>query len=420
MKRQTKNKTWGILPVALLTMVCSCSDGEKIDEPEVDQPAQPIVLTTRGAEAARQLTGFYPVLTQDVAALIDGENQSDNGNFVISPLSASIVLAMTGNAVGSELCDEITGYLGTEDLQGMNELASALLESLPGVDRKTTLALANSVWVNDIYTLNDTYAGLVSGTYNSDIDYFNAGKIEETISRINSWCSRNTDGMITGYMTGLNLNPMTKAVLLNAMNFRSEWRNEELFDANSTEKGVFNGRNGISEASMMKTGQRSMTGIVEDDYTYVMLPLGNGAFNFEVLMQGDETTEGLSGQLSEARKNADVYTKATLVMPKFKVEKELVLNDVLASKGLSHLGDVNDLTLFTTEERGLIQFRQKTLLEVDEKGAKAASVSSSEIQDTFMPDFSEPIEINIDRPFMFFITESSTGACVVSGRITDL
>lgn len=59
---------------------------------------------------------------------------------------------------------------------------------------------------------------------------------------------------------------------------------------------------------------------------------------------------------------------------------------------------------------------QKTVIVVDEKGSTASSASGSSLVFTIA---SEPELFIVNRPFMFFIEEESTGAVVFAGKVEN-
>lgn len=67
-----------------------------------------------------------------------------------------------------------------------------------------------------------------------------------------------------------------------------------------------------------------------------------------------------------------------------------------------------------------ILYSQATSFKVDETGAEAAAITAGGNFATATPTEPEVIEINVDHPFYFSINEYSTGACIISGRITQL
>jgi len=59
--------------------------------------------------------------------------------------------------------------------------------------------------------------------------------------------------------------------------------------------------------------------------------------------------------------------------------------------------------------------KQDAIIKVDEEGTEAAAVSTAGIMATaFMP--SQNIVFHADRPFLYLITETSTGAILFAGK----
>ncbi len=56
----------------------------------------------------------------------------------------------------------------------------------------------------------------------------------------------------------------------------------------------------------------------------------------------------------------------------------------------------------------------KAYIDVDEKGTEAAAATAVVVGVTSMP--LEPIQVKIDRPFIFFIIDNETGTILFMGR----
>ena len=410
------------LPVLILGFMTSCSDNDSPKEKEEEYELTKVIhLPEKSRATAEKLGDFYLSLTANVADYLDATNKEKN--FVISPLSVSMVLGMVGNALEGDLKEEIVRYLSTDDLEGINQLSEILLEELPVIDRKTNLKLANSIWVNNEYELRTDFSTSMSKDYRSFIDYFNVQDATKTAQDINLWCASNTGNIIGDYIVPEQINSDLKAMLLNAMYFKSEWRVKDLFDINDTKESPFYGTDGTTSVKMMESKWMGTSCYVDENFTYCTVPFGNYAFSMEIMLpaEGKNLSDmALENCIQMARRKIEFYDNVKIRLPKFNVMGELDLNEILEASGLSSVSSVAPLSLFTKKTDGLISFRQKTVFEIDEKGAKTASVSSAEILDTNSGPSKEPIEINVDKPFIFFITERSTGACIVAGRITDL
>jgi serpin B len=111
----------------------------------------------------------------------------------------------------------------------------------------------------------------------------------------------------------------------------------------------------------------------------------------------------------------------TLQLPKFKVEYEIRLNDVLSGLGMAVAFDPAgaDFTSINPEGGLYISLvKQKTFVEVDEKGTEAAAVTVVVIDRTS----AGPPEIlmRVDRPFIFLIRETTSDAMLFMGKIVSV
>ncbi len=108
-------------------------------------------------------------------------------------------------------------------------------------------------------------------------------------------------------------------------------------------------------------------------------------------------------------------TGRELHMPKFKLEYEKELNDMLSQLGMgiafSHQAD---LSYMIEGKTGLAisEVKHKTFVEVNEEGTEAAAVTSVGIVLT-----STPPTVRIDKPFVFMIRERSSNAILFIGKL---
>jgi serpin B len=123
---------------------------------------------------------------------------------------------------------------------------------------------------------------------------------------------------------------------------------------------------------------------------------------------------------------ADVRLK----LPKFKLEPPLLrAGDALRALGMQTAfnrpeGSANfdrmaprrpDDYLFISE------VFHKTFLALDEHGTEAAAATAVVMMraTSIVVDPPEPIDVTVDRPFLFAIQQRSTGACLFLGRVVD-
>ena len=103
-------------------------------------------------------------------------------------------------------------------------------------------------------------------------------------------------------------------------------------------------------------------------------------------------------------------------MPKFRLEYDITMTDILASMGLDIAFDPGraDFSDMFVDGIGWIDnVKHKTFIKVDEHGTEAAAVTSVTYADAIPPSFIA------DRPFLVVIHEQSTGAIIFIGRISN-
>jgi serpin B len=117
--------------------------------------------------------------------------------------------------------------------------------------------------------------------------------------------------------------------------------------------------------------------------------------------------------------------RVSISMPKFTIEFELKLNDILKQLGIIKAFDSNLAKLrsmfYTPEGSGyentdyyIDKATHKTYINVDENGTEAAAVTVITIMPTSVPE--DPIIFIADKPFVFFIRDDENGEILFMGE----
>jgi serpin B len=111
----------------------------------------------------------------------------------------------------------------------------------------------------------------------------------------------------------------------------------------------------------------------------------------------------------------------TLQLPKFTLEYELELNDVLKMLGMEiafNPAEADFTRMYKKEEVGMNLYiskvKHKTFVEVNEEGTEAAAVTSVEMRLESVGIF-----MRIDRPFIFVLRENRSGTILFIGKIVE-
>ena len=70
-----------------------------------------------------------------------------------------------------------------------------------------------------------------------------------------------------------------------------------------------------------------------------------------------------------------------------------------------------------TRDLAITDILHKAFVAVDEAGTEAAAATAVIIGETSMP--AEPVEVTVDRPFIFLIRDIETGAVLFLGRVMN-
>lgn len=404
----------------LAAACCACSDDDENISDPTRNPAKPIELTRAEYNACDQAKSFAYDFIRQTNTAANGEN------YFVSPLSAEMALAMLCNGTAGETEQEIREVLGFNDftLDDLNSYNQKMLQTLPTIDSRTTVAFANGFWADQALHLQPSYRDLISDQY--DASCFAFDNLNKAKKEINSWCDKHTDHMIKEIMGD---NDSFVFALVNALYFKGEWSRN--FKPEETQKKTFHNLNGTtSEVPMMhKTTETHLFHYGYNDYCHALfMPFGNYAYYFTVVLPADGCTlDDCAARLNDQEVGAlfmQNHGECTLVeMPRFTLDYKYSLNKILQSMGIKQLFSPieQDLSgMIANADPMKIEAKQKARIEVDEKGAKAAAVTSvsGDLMDAG-PSLNS-WEFIVDEPFLFLIRESSTGSVLFSGRINKL
>ena len=106
-----------------------------------------------------------------------------------------------------------------------------------------------------------------------------------------------------------------------------------------------------------------------------------------------------------------------LWLPKFETKFHIDLNDILSEMGMASSFDAlkADFTAMSADAMCLSFVKQDAVIKVDEEGTEAAVVSSAGMLATSAGP-GDHIVFHADHPFLYLITESSTGAVLFAGK----
>lgn len=343
--------------------------------------------------------------------------KSDKPNIFISPLSMSIALGMAWNGANNETKTEMEKVLNMSGMtvDEINEYYQIMQSTLPKVDNKTKLNIANSIWYRTGFPVKTEYLDVNKEYFNAEVKELDFAK-SWALDTINNWCARKTNNLIKKPLDQISSDAMM--YLINAIYFKGIWANK--FDSKETKVRTFtNEKNVQSDVNMM---QKTDTFAYTSDETaqYLDLPYGNGSFSMTIILpnEGKTTNDVLKNLTIESwnKTLANLTTrKVDVKLPRFKVQNSYEMKDVLASMGMIQaFSDKADFSGISNLRLFISRVIHSTYCEVNEEGTEAAAVTIIEFELTSMPMY--PV-FNANRPFLFFIREKNTGVILFAAKM---
>ncbi len=346
---------------------------------------------------------------------------SEQANFMVSPLSAQFSLSMLANGAQGTTLDELSKVLGGNSVGELNALNKRLLSELPKADKKTAFRSANSLWLNNGFNILPAYSRSMADFYRTDVATVDL-TTDVAVKKINDWCSLKTDGMIPSVINSPYSGDIV-FIILNALYFKSEW--QQPFKTENTVSKEFTNSDGTVSNVATMCKKEYMPYFKTEKYELVRMNYGNGAYAMTLLLPSKDSSLGEVLQTLDAEawatwKSNRVVKDCMLEMPKFTIDTRFDLDGYFGSMGIKEVYDANKADLSAMSDRAvhLSRSEQFTRIEVDEKGTVATAVTKHELWDTDV--YFEPVEFHIDRPFAFIIEETSTGAVLFTGRVNKL
>ncbi|MFN8342055.1 MAG: serpin family protein [Cyclobacteriaceae bacterium] len=333
-------------------------------------------------------------------------------NIFFSPISVTWALSMAMNGGSDSVRNSVLHLLhanGTtpDDLNAACKNLTALLTTM---DRTVELDVANSVWVNQQFHLQDAFATTMGNYYDAKAAALPFGD-PSAAQTINQWAAEKTQNRITDLLSSTSSNDAL--YLVNAIYFKGTWTYQ--FDKSKTVNKPFRGSTDVP--TMWSPGVE-LGYLLTDSTLLVDLPYGNKQFSMTILMpQGNYSLSELGNALTNETfynwlSRADTL-KPELELPKFTVKwKRDLLNDLtnlgMVKKGFPRLLQEN----LALEVSKVIH---QSFVEVAEEGTEAAAATAVGI--SYTSALPHPQKVQIDRPFYYFIRERHSNTILFMGRM---
>ena len=348
------------------------------------------------------------------------EEDRENSIF-FSPYSISTALSMLLNGASGEARKEmaVSLYYGGIDLDKLNERQLALKKSLEKGGEKVELSIANSIWAHLGVVPKESFQKALKEYYLSEF-FTRDFSDKSVVGEINGWISDKTRGMIPAMLH--DISPQSIMFLINAIYFKGIWAKE--FDPELTREEAFTDYQNKKGKAQMMHQTLSVTFRETEEYKAVRLPYGEGEAAMYVILPREglglnEFLDTLTLDKWETIIGSMVTEKIELAIPKFKMSYGVKrLNDALMRVGMEKIFYSGSLMNIMDDPRLFVEYvDHKAVIEVDEKGTKAAAVTIISIGKSA---YERPKKFIADRPFFFVIRDEKSGMILFMGKVLSL
>lgn len=407
-------KTITIFILAFALLLFSSCQQETLSSNE-DQN-KTIQLDEKSAQLVEADNAFGLEIFQKIRAA------SDKENIMISPLSISVALAMAYNGAGSETKAEMEQTLKLNGLttQEINASYESLIASLQSLDKDVVFEIANAIFYSLGFSVKQDFLNINKNVYDAEVQSLDFGS-SWAVPTINNWVADKTHDKIKKIIDMLN--PYDRMVLLNAVYFNGIWSQQ--FDEKGTHNLDFHKTDGTTVKVPMMNKEEKLDYTANSLFAAVKMPYGEGHYNMIILLPADgKNAQNVIDNLSASNwKNwQDAFSTedhVVITMPRFKFAFEMPLIDVLKEMGMQKAFQATfaDFSKISDEDLYISSVMHKSFIDVNETGTEAAAVTSITFTTTSAGNEPPKKYFNVNKPFVFAITEKDTGAILFMGEV---
>ncbi len=358
-----------------------------------------------------------------------GQAAKQTGSLFFSPYSISTALAMTYAGARGETARQMASVLHLGPARDeLHQALSNLMGVLNAPGKPYQLSVANALWAQIGYEFRPEYLAVTNRYYGAglrEVDYVPEDRREETRQTINKWVEAKTNDKIKELIKRGMLTEFTRLVLTNAIYFKGTWQVQFKPSATRTAPFFVSEQEKV-DVPLMHQVARFRYGEPDDELQILEMPYSGGDLSMVVLLPTPgrslaELERRLSSAALQSWLNGLRERDVEVFLPRFKLEKEFVLNQALQDLGMVDAFDENaaDFSGMTFgKDLYISSVVHKAFVEVNEEGTEAAAATAV-IMNGKSIALEEPPVFRADRPFVFLIRDARSGAVLFMGRLVD-
>ncbi|GAB2814720.1 serpin family protein [Lentzea nigeriaca] len=313
-----------------------------------------------------------------------------SSNACWSPFSVASALALAQEAARGETRAELDRLLAGFDPSDALDVPE--------------LAVANTLWADDDLTLNPDFSLTKSVRRTAFSDSTTVRKL------VNTDVAETTRGLIPELLTSPPP-PDAAAIIVNALYLKVGWLNP--FSSWETARKPFHAPGGDVDVPTMKVTEKFRYAR-HDGWQTVVMPAASGV-EAVILLPDTSLEQPLEVSVLEASDR----TNLELSLPKVDIREKFQLKGVLEQLGVQRMFARDaDFSGLSPDERLFVDdVLHEAVLRLDEEGLEGAAATAVTFRTVSLEIPTEPIVVNVDRPFLLAVRHARSKAVYFLAQI---
>lgn len=426
--------------VAFAGAIAACGGGDSVG---IGEPTGSSIAEAEGGEAKPSVV--VPVAERTAPAgdpSVAGEAITEFGldlfaevrsgdveaNITVSPASVAIALAMVEPGTVDAAQEQMRALLRIDDPSAFHSSMNALEQDLeartPGISGddndpgEVTVRIANAAYLQQGYPFEVDYLEIVGSNYGPilrEVDF--RSDPDSVAHEINDFVADATNDQIVDLIADGTFSPDTVLALVNALYLKASWL--QTFDEAATRDASFTLLDDTKiDMTLMKGRSESSAsgdGWVAATKSYV------GGLSAQFILPDEGRFEEIAASLATVLADFDQNRTrgSDLSVPRFETRTSIGLTPALKALGLTAPYSSGGLLGIAGDPRLVIdQVIHESFVAMDEEGTEAAAATVVVGMLSSAPAL-PPVPVILNRPFLYRIIDSASGATLFVGQVTD-
>uniref|UniRef100_A0A8C6HXL1 Serine (or cysteine) peptidase inhibitor, clade I, member 1 n=1 Tax=Mus spicilegus TaxID=10103 RepID=A0A8C6HXL1_MUSSI len=355
----------------------------------------------------------------------------EDENILFSPLSIALAMGMMELGAQGSTRKEIRHSMGYEGLKGGEEFSFLrdFSNMASAEENQYVMKIANSLFVQNGFHVNEEFLQMLKMYFNAEVNHVDFSQNVAVANSINKWVENYTNSLLKDLVSPEDFDGVTNLALINAVYFKGNWKSQ--FRPENTRTFSFT-KDDESEVQIpmmyqqgefyygeFSDGSNEAGGI----YQVLEIPYEGDEISMMLALSRQEvplaTLEPLlKAQLIEEWANSVKKQKVEVYLPRFTVEQEIDLKDILKALGVTEIfiKDANLTAMSDKKELFLSKAVHKSCIEVNEEGSEAAAASGMIAISRMAVLYPQVI---VDHPFLYLIRNRKSGIILFMGRVMN-